>query len=208
MLRPGARLADTLKIGVARGDYPESAGREEAWLAERMSLLENPGVRHEQRLANGRAIMIEERKTAGGDTIGLRVDITELKQREESFRLLFEGNPVPLVVYNPATETISAANEAAHRHFEMPAGTMLDLPAACLFEADEWAEAGAMLRTDCSEKDRFWRQRTLAGTRLESVLFTRRMTMAGEPAIIVSVFDVTERRAIEARMRTWPATMN
>ena len=98
LLQPGARLADTLRVGIQRGDYPESAGREEEWLAQRLSLLENPGVRHEQRLANGRVIMIEERKTRGGGTIGLRVDITEMKQREESFRLLFEGNPVPLLV--------------------------------------------------------------------------------------------------------------
>ena len=30
--------------------------------------------------------------------IGPRVDITELKQREASFRLLFDSNPVPMIV--------------------------------------------------------------------------------------------------------------
>ena len=36
-VRPGAKLDDTLRIGVARGDYPEAAGREEDWIAERLA---------------------------------------------------------------------------------------------------------------------------------------------------------------------------
>src|SRR6202043_3685046 len=41
LFMPGARLRDTLRIGVARGDYPEAAGREEEWIAERLAKLEN-----------------------------------------------------------------------------------------------------------------------------------------------------------------------
>jgi diguanylate cyclase (GGDEF)-like protein/PAS domain S-box-containing protein len=200
LLAPGVRLADTLRIGVARGDYPEAAGCEEEWLSHRLSLLENPGVRHEQRLSNGRCIMIEERKTASGETIGLRVDITELKEREESFRLLFEGNPVPLLVYDPRRECIRAANDAALDHFGYTREEMDSLPASRLFAEDEWAEARTVLDSNCSEKDRFWRQRDKGGSRLESVLFTRQSILAGEKATIISVFDVTERRRVEARM--------
>ena len=81
LFAPGARLADTLRIGVARGDYPDAVGREEAWLAERFHMLENPGLRHEQRLADGRWLLIEERRTVDGGTIGLRVDITDMKRQ-------------------------------------------------------------------------------------------------------------------------------
>jgi hypothetical protein len=49
-----ASWADTLRIGVARGDYPEAAGREEEWMAERLMKLESPQGRHEQTLSNGR----------------------------------------------------------------------------------------------------------------------------------------------------------
>ena len=84
LFREGVKLADTLRVGVGRGDYPQAVGREEAWLAERLALLDNPGQRHEQRLANGRWIMIEERKTADGGNIGLRVDITEMKRQSEA----------------------------------------------------------------------------------------------------------------------------
>ena len=77
-----ARLSDTLREGVARGDYPDAIGREEAWLAARMDKLLNPtGERHEQRLADGRWLMIEERRTSDGGVIGLRVDITQMKRQ-------------------------------------------------------------------------------------------------------------------------------
>ncbi|MFN3522054.1 MAG: ATP-binding protein [Phenylobacterium sp.] len=80
-----ARLADTLTIGVARGDYPEAQGREAEWLAERLEQLRNPtGERHEQRLADGRWLMVEERRTDDGGVIGLRVDITEMKRQAQA----------------------------------------------------------------------------------------------------------------------------
>jgi signal transduction histidine kinase len=83
LFEPGRLLSETLAIGVARGDYPEAFGREDAWIAERLAKLDNPGQRHEQRLSDGRWILIEERRTADGGLIGLRVDITELKQTAE-----------------------------------------------------------------------------------------------------------------------------
>ncbi|MBT9473672.1 MAG: response regulator [Phenylobacterium sp.] len=77
-----ARLADTLREGVARGDYPDAVGREEEWLSARLDKPLNPtGERHEQRLADGRWLMIEERRTADGGVIGLRVDITQMKRQ-------------------------------------------------------------------------------------------------------------------------------
>jgi CheY-like chemotaxis protein len=85
LFRPGARLEDTLRIGVERGDYPEAVGREAEWLGERIEKLKNPtGERHEQRLADGRWLMIEERPTTDGGVIGLRVDITEMKAQAEA----------------------------------------------------------------------------------------------------------------------------
>ena len=98
LFKPGARLADTIRVGVERGDYPEAIGREEQWIAERLKRLYRPGDRHEQTLADGRVILIDERLTEDGGIIGLRVDITELKQREASFRLLFDSNPAPMIV--------------------------------------------------------------------------------------------------------------
>ena len=55
LFRPGARLEDTIRIGVARGDYPEAIGREDEWIAARLKRLYQPGDQHEQTLADGRS---------------------------------------------------------------------------------------------------------------------------------------------------------
>jgi signal transduction histidine kinase len=77
----GRRLVDVLRVGVKRGDYPDAAGREAEWLTERERQLTETGARHEQRLADGRWLLIEDRRTADGGMLGLRVDVTEMKEQ-------------------------------------------------------------------------------------------------------------------------------
>ena len=86
LFAPGRRLAETLAVGVARGDYPDAVGREQEWIADRLAMMDNPGRRHEQKLADGRWILIEERRTADGGLIGVRIDITELKETAERLK--------------------------------------------------------------------------------------------------------------------------
>jgi hypothetical protein len=116
LFKVGARLEDTLRIGVERGDYPAASGREEAWIKERLELLYKPGKQHEQVLADGRCVLIEERQTSDGGIIGLRMDITDLKQREASFRLLLRTilSDVRAAARSPA---FLAANAAAISHY-------------------------------------------------------------------------------------------
>ena len=117
LFKPGVKLAETLRIGVERGDYPEAVGREEEWIAGRLARLRFPSGRHEQNLSDGRCVLIDERRTSDGGVIGLRVDITELKQREASFRLLFDNNPVPMIVFGRDNHAILDVNEAALKHY-------------------------------------------------------------------------------------------
>ena len=139
LFKPGARLQDTIRIGVERGDYPEAIGREEEWIAERLTKLYQPGERHEQTLADGRVVLIEERLTEDGGIIGLRVDITELKQREASFRLLFDSNPVPMIVCALDGERILGVNDAAVGHYGYSPRRIR--------EADDPQPAGLRVRT-------------------------------------------------------------
>jgi signal transduction histidine kinase/CheY-like chemotaxis protein len=82
LLVPGAAFEDILRNGVACGQYPEADGDEEAWIRKRMEIHRAPGGPFEQRLANGRWLRIDERRTSDGGIVGFRVDITDLKQRE------------------------------------------------------------------------------------------------------------------------------
>jgi CheY-like chemotaxis protein len=87
LFRCGRRLMDTLREGVRRGDYPDAVGREEAWLAAREAMLTAAtGDRHEQQVADGRWLMIEDRRTSDGGVIGLRVDITDMKRQAQALK--------------------------------------------------------------------------------------------------------------------------
>lgn len=200
LFEPGIRLEDTLRVGISRGDYPDAIGREEEWLKARMALLANPGTRHEQWISDGRCLMIEERRTPDGGTIGLRVDITEMKKREESFRLLFEANPVPLLVCDSDADFVLAANEAASTYYGYALAELAGLPIERLFDAVDWHDARRAIGGPVMPQERIWAQMRQDGARLESILFTREIVHDGLPATLVGIFDVTERRRAEARI--------
>ena len=83
---PGSSFADMLREVVRRGGFAEAVGREEEWIAERLEQHTNPKGPFEQKLADGRWLRIEERRTSQGGIVGLRTDITELKQIEQALR--------------------------------------------------------------------------------------------------------------------------
>ena len=78
-IAPGIRFEDLVRAGVARGQYPAAEGREEEWVQERLRVHKQASSEFEERLSDGRWVKIAERKTPDGSTVGLRVDITELK---------------------------------------------------------------------------------------------------------------------------------
>ncbi len=195
----GARLQDTIRVGVARGDYPEAIGREEEWLAERLTRLYQPGERHEQTLADGRVILIEERLTEDGGVIGLRVDITELKQREASFRLLFDSNPVPMIVCALDGERILGVNDAAVEHYgysraEFEKLTIRNLQA---FDSElPWAGD----HSSDEQAARTWKHVRADGALIDLAIYSRQLIHGDQPAILLALMDITERKRAEARL--------
>ena len=201
LFKPGARLQDTLRIGVARGDYPDAVGREEEWIAERLAKLRNPRGRHEQTLADGRCILIEERRTSDGGIIGLRVDITEMKQSEFSFRLLFDGNPVPMFVYSRESQRILAVNAAAVQHYGYTRAQFLSMSLRHVHGCDSYEElesVGGVLSDQ--QVGRTWQHLKADGKRIDVAIFARALVHENTPAGLIAAIDITERKRAEARV--------
>lgn len=199
LFQPGARLADTLQIGVSRGDYPEAAGREQEWIAERLEKLKHPGEAHEQTLADGHCILIEERLTKDGGVIGLRVDITELKQREASFRLLFDGNPVPMIVCAQSDDRIIGVNEAALEHYGYSRAEFEKLSISDL-QAFESVAPWANDQTTDERTARTWKHIKADGSLIDVAIYSRHLIFDDQPAILLASMDITERKRAEARL--------
>ncbi len=199
LFQSGANLKDTLRIGVERGDYPEAAGREEEWISERLEKLYHPGQRHEQTLSDGRCILIEERLTSDGGVIGLRVDITELKQREASFRLLFDGNPVPMLVCAQSDGHIIGVNDAAIEHYGYPRTDFEKLKISDVQAFDQsvpWASE----QTTEERAARTWKHIKANGSLIDVAIYSRHLTFENQPAVLLALMDITERKRAEARL--------
>ncbi len=82
----GRSFEEIIRHGVENGQYPEAAGREEEWVQARLERHLSGEGTVEQLLPGGRWLRIVERRTVTGGIVGFRVDISELKHREEELR--------------------------------------------------------------------------------------------------------------------------
>jgi diguanylate cyclase (GGDEF)-like protein/PAS domain S-box-containing protein len=144
-------------------------------------------------------ILIEERLTEDGGVVGLRVDITELKQREASFRLLFESNPVPMIVCALADERILSVNDAAAEHYgytraEFEKLTIRQLQA---FEATPpWV--GEHVADE--QAARTWKHVKADGELIDLAIYSRQLVYNEQPAVMLALMDITERKRAEMRL--------
>ncbi|MBV5265410.1 EAL and GGDEF domain-containing protein [Pinisolibacter aquiterrae] len=204
-LAVGVCYADALRHVVETHGYEEAVGREEEWLRERLERHARPSNVEEQRLHDGRWLRIEECRTSDGGSVGIRVDITELKRREASFRLLYENNPVPMFVYDAETLRIVSVNDRAVAHYGYDraaflALTILDIRPKEDIEAT--LEAVAATLHD-GRMTRLWRHRKADGSLIDVDIFAQPLTHDGRRAVLVAVIDVTERKkAVEDLQKT------
>jgi PAS domain S-box-containing protein len=86
LMIPGSRFKDIVRSALKQGRYTDAIGREEEWLAERSGARREFAGPREAQWADGRWLLISERRTSSGGVAGLRVDITALKRVQQSLR--------------------------------------------------------------------------------------------------------------------------
>jgi diguanylate cyclase (GGDEF)-like protein/PAS domain S-box-containing protein len=89
---PGTTFEEILRTGLDRGDYAIPNDDKGAWLKERLGHHTHPAGPLEQKMADGRWIRINERRTRDGGVIGVRADVTDMKRREEHLSRLVQEN--------------------------------------------------------------------------------------------------------------------
>ncbi|TWI84632.1 PAS domain S-box-containing protein [Roseibium hamelinense] len=86
LIQTGQKFEDIIRRGATRGQYAPSNQVIEDWIEMRMEHHRNPGEPMEQLLDDGRWLRVIESRTSEGGLVGFRVDITELKEREEDLK--------------------------------------------------------------------------------------------------------------------------
>jgi diguanylate cyclase (GGDEF)-like protein len=79
-IRPGAKFEDIIRGGAYRGQYPQAAHDVEAFIHETVRWHHHNSGPMERELPNGRWALITERQTTDGGSVGIRTDITDLKE--------------------------------------------------------------------------------------------------------------------------------
>ncbi|MFN4098532.1 MAG: PAS domain S-box protein, partial [Pararhodobacter sp.] len=105
MMVPGVSFEAIMRHAVTHGDFGGTAGQEEAWIAERLKRHRSASGGMELRLADGRWLHVFERPTPEGGRVGLRVDITALKQAEARLNDIIDSARVGTWAYDIAAGT-------------------------------------------------------------------------------------------------------
>jgi hypothetical protein len=85
--RPRARAFEALlRRAIEIGLVPEAAGREEAWIAERIAQHRQPRDPLLRRLADGRWRRITERYLADGGMVSYSIDVTQLVEQGQALQ--------------------------------------------------------------------------------------------------------------------------
>ena len=82
-IKPGAHFEDIMREGFKRGQYPQAGDDLEAFLAEMRLWHRGNNPPMERLLPDGRWVLVTERATPGGGTVGIRTDITEIRRTIE-----------------------------------------------------------------------------------------------------------------------------
>ena len=82
----GMTFEELIRIIVANGLVPEAAGREEAWLRERLERHRNPGDAVEIARQDGIWLLTHEQRLPDGGSITISQDITERRRADAALR--------------------------------------------------------------------------------------------------------------------------
>jgi diguanylate cyclase (GGDEF)-like protein/PAS domain S-box-containing protein len=136
--------------------------------------------------------------------IGTYRDETEAYEAEESFKLVFEDNPVPMWLFDPETLKFLAVNDAAAVHYGYARESFLKLTLVDIVpHRDRDAIAQAIRNTPYLSGDgpsHVWQHVKADGTEIDVITYWRHTMFCDRPAQLVAVMDVTAKRQAEARI--------
>jgi diguanylate cyclase (GGDEF)-like protein/PAS domain S-box-containing protein len=198
-LRVGFTLRDILEQRLLVGTLAEDATE----YARRANTAARAGkaFKHVFQLADGRAISVSNEARPTGGWVSTHEDITALKQREASFRLLFENNPVPMWVYDPGNLGFMAVNDAAVAHYGYSRDQFLAMTILDIRPAEDRESVRNLAKIHDYRSDTTWRHVKADGTQIEVAIFARALTYEGRPAGICAIVDLTDRNRAEEEVR-------
>jgi hypothetical protein len=128
-----------------------------------------------------------------------------LRLSEERYRVLFEGNPLPVWTFDAETLRFCAVNEAAVRTYGYSREELLAMKASDLKPAEDVAAMRTQVDQDVARGGIIpvgvKRHRTRDGRELQMEIVAHAVHLEGRRTMLAIGTDVTERRRLEEQLR-------
>jgi PAS domain S-box-containing protein len=194
--RPGTTLRTILQHRIAKGHAPDD---HESYINDRINEVSlNQPYQITNRLRDGRYVSVIHRPLAAGGWVATHEDVTEAKRREESFRLLFDNNPMPMWVFDRETLRFLAVNNAAVAQYGYSRNQFLTMtvPEIRVAQVDD---SVAFLRAipDAQNGEYVGQHQRSDGTKLHVAVYSRILNYENRGARLVAIHDMTDRKLAE-----------
>ncbi|MGB6537481.1 MAG: EAL domain-containing protein [Xanthobacteraceae bacterium] len=155
------------------------------------------------RFHDGRLITVTHKPMHGGGWVSTHVDVTEQVAREESFRLLFDGSPVPMWVIDRENLCFLAVNDAAIVHYGYSRQQFMSMTVPDLRPPEDRERFGRHLLA--LEPDQSYetvgQHLTADGKTIDIAVSSRALTYAGHKARLAAIHDITQAKQAEDELR-------
>ncbi len=153
-------------------------------------------------IRNGKTLSLSVGLTSIGQLVcATLTDVSHLKRREESFRLLFDANPMPMIIFDIVGHAIRKVNDAAIRQYGYAREELIGMPVERLLPENE-QDGGIGVVEKCRVSEESALNVTLVLSdqrRIDALLFGRKVPFEDADAYIVALVDITERKRSEAK---------
>jgi two-component system, cell cycle sensor histidine kinase and response regulator CckA len=141
---------------------------------------------------SGQLAMAIQRKRAG----------EALRESEERYRVLFDGSPLPMYLYDQETLAIAEVNEAAVLHYGYSREEFLSKTLREIWHPDQGARAAASLPASSGEpRSTVRRHVKKGGASITAEVSSHAVLFAGRSYRLSVIRDITDQRELEERFR-------
>jgi len=135
------------------------------------------------------------------DVTELALARSRLREAEAGYRFLFEGNPLPMWVFDRQTLRFLAVNDAMVANYGYSREELLGLSMLDIRPAEDVGAVAAAARVDARDRPqgRVWTHLRKDGSALRAAIHTRDIEFEGRAGRLVLALDVTERERSEQR---------
>ena len=207
----GASFESILRYGLKHGQYPAAGETEEsreAWFAERMRAHRSADTEINQMIGRDQWLLISEKRTPSGQTVGIRKDISALRSaRSEAERLgrILEHCSHEVYAARISDMRFEIVNEAARRNLqysmeELAALTPIDISTEFRPDTELHRRIGELIAGGCAPFTIRSEHRRKDGTTYPCELRLEVERGGAEPLLVAFCEDITDRIALEGAL--------